>query len=149
MIGRRMNYIFSILIVLNVGCSDSETPTPANADFEQVAVDKILGYHIEGQEQAWGNQNISMINVYQDAIVFQGDRSVDASFIGFAYGYDDLSAYEVTCENCAAWSSKNDELSIRSKDGAVEIWKILEIKQGLIVVLQQSNNETFSLKVMN
>lgn len=140
--------IFGMSVMLTTGCSDDRISEPVRSDFNQL-LNRILGYHIEGQEENWGGQNISLIDVYQDGLVFKGDNSVDAAFIGFSYGHDDLSMYEVTCQNCASWDIQNDQITLNPRGGTTQIWEIVEVNNEFAIFRQVSNGETFSMKIMN
>ena len=135
-------------MVILSGCSKNQTPEPNSIEFDKF-VNKILGYHIIGQEDKWGDQNVALLNLYEDALVFSDTDSLNVAFIGFSYGYDDLSQYHVTRSNYASWKINKNNLTINLPDGKSEAWKILKTDGESVIFEQMSNNEIFSMKIMD
>lgn len=144
-------FIMIVLIttaLIIVGCSNNEDPQPIDLQFNKFT-GKILGYYIEGQEDTWGRQEISLLNVYADAIIFNNNDSVDVAYIGFGYGYDDLSQFGIITPNAASWKIDNDKIVLEFQQQTSKTWSILEIKNEHVTFQQESNNQIFSLKIMN
>lgn len=138
--------VTSILIISS--CSKSESPEPISDQFDNF-VNKIMGYHIVGQEDTWFNQNEDILNIYEDALTFHSTDSLSVAYIGFGYGNDDLSNYYVTRPNYASWKILGNKLTLKLEDGTSQVWKIMEIKNEYITFKQESTNAIFSMKTMD
>ena len=145
---KRIALIITIGSIIIGGCSKNETPEPKTIQFDNF-VNKILGYHIVGQEDTWFKQNEAILNIYEDALTFHDNDSLSVAYIGFGYGHDDLSFYSVRRPNYASWKLDNSNLTINLKDGTSQIWKIIKTDNEFITFEQVSTNAIFSMKTMD
>ena len=145
---KHINLSIILFAISFFGCSTNTDPQQFDKKFNKY-VNKILGYHIVGQEETWGRQGIALINVYEDAITFNDNDSATIGFIGFGYGNDDLSTYYITKPNVGSWLINNNRILIQINDSTSYFWEILDIDNGFIIFEELSTDNIFSMMVMN
>lgn len=145
-----MRTYLGALFILTIlfGCTKDDTSNEGRYQLEQFS-NRILGYHIDGQENLWGMHDIILLNTERDAIVFGDNNSLDIGYIGFQDGKTDLSEFEIVGQSEAVWLYGGDTITIILGSGAVYHWRILEINDEFMIIEQEFTNEQFSLRFMD
>lgn len=138
--------LISALILFS--CQQEDLPETESIQFDNF-VTEILGYHLEGQEDTWLKQNEEILNLYEDALIFKDNDSLDVAYIGFAYGTKDLTHFKITKPNHAGWTFDGSNVHIKLKDGSELKWRIKAASNNIITIEQVSSKAILSMKIMD